>query len=76
MIRIDSLVRGPVGSTDVVETMRVFFVSPFGWVVGVNAEQRQRIMHEPELVEGPRPEKQRTDIPMHLRGHVNPRVVA
>jgi hypothetical protein len=66
-IPIDALVRGEVGHTTRVETMRVFHRSPFGWVAGVTSEGRQRIMHAPEVIDRPRPEKQRTDVPDRLK---------
>lgn len=67
-IPIDSLVRGRVGMTERVETMRVTSTSGFGWVAGVNADGNQRIMYPGfEVVDGPRPEKLRTDVPARLR---------
>jgi hypothetical protein len=71
-IPVDALVRGRVGTTERTDTMRVYRVSPWGWVAGVNGDRRQRIMGAGtfEVVEGPRPEKERTDIPAHLRTDV------
>lgn len=69
-VAIDSLVRGPIGSTDRVEVMRVTFSSPFGWVAGVNEEGRQRVMGESgpyQLLDTPRPLAARVGIPDHLR---------
>lgn len=69
-VAIDSLVRGPVGTTDRVETMRVTFCSPFGWVAGVNEDGRQRVMGEAgpyQFLEAPRPLAARVGIPEHLR---------
>lgn len=66
-IRVDSLVRGRVGFTTRVETVRVTSSSPHGYVYGINAEGRQRVIHDPEVIGDPRPEKERRDIPAHLR---------
>ncbi|MCC6619450.1 MAG: hypothetical protein IT341_10490 [Chloroflexi bacterium] len=67
-VRLDSLVRGPVGSTEHVETMRVFAVDVHGNVSGINGDGRQRQMREGvEVVEGPRPVAQRGDVPERLR---------
>lgn len=67
-LQIDSLVQGKVGVTDRVETMRVFSVGR-GQVAGINEEGRQRIMYTGafEIIGEPRPERQRTDIPVKLR---------
>lgn len=63
-VRVDAQIRGPIGNTERVETMRVVFVSPFGWVAGINDNGRQRIMNgDFEILEAPRPVKARTDIP-------------
>ena len=66
---LDALVRGRVGLTERIDTMRVYRVSPWGWVAGVNADGRQEIMNGDsfEVVEGPRPVRLRTDIPERLR---------
>jgi hypothetical protein len=70
-VRVDALVRGRVGHTDRVETIRVTAVSPFGWVAGVNLDGNQRVINPGfEILGEPRPEKLRTDIPAHLRGQV------
>lgn len=68
-VPLDALVRGRVGLTERIDTMRVYRVSPWGWVAGVNADGRQAIMNGDsfELVEGPRPVRLRTDIPERLR---------
>ena len=68
-VRVDSLVRGLTGSTEHVETMRVYHVDGFGNVSGINDAGRQRQMHTSRLavLEGPRAEKARTDIPERLR---------
>lgn len=68
-VALDALVRGRVGLTERLDTMRVYSVSPWGWVAGINAEGRQRIMNAGafEVVDGPRPVKARTDIPERLR---------
>ena len=64
---IDSLVRGRVGNTDRIEDVRVYRVSSFGWVGGINGNGRQRILHDFEVIDGPRPVKARTDVPERLR---------
>lgn len=68
-VRIDSLVRGPVGFTDRIETMRVFAVDAFGHASGINGEGKQSQMHAGtyEVIDGPRPVRERTDIPERLR---------
>lgn len=70
VIPVDSLVRGKVGSTDRVLSMRVYLATVWGWVAGVDHQGRQWIMHPPNfrVIRKPRPEAQRTDIPEHLRG--------
>lgn len=64
---IDSLVRGKVGHSDHIEDVRVYRVTAFGWVGGINANGRQRIVYEYEVIEGPRPLQARTDIPGRLQ---------
>lgn len=66
-IQIDSLVRGRIGNLDKIGEARVFRVSSFDWVAGIDSEGRQTIIHEPEIVELPRPERLRQDIPEQLR---------
>ena len=68
-VRLDSLVRGPIGTTDKVRTMRVYGVSRYGWVAGVDVESgRQYIMEEGrfEVIGDPRPLAARTDVPARL----------
>jgi hypothetical protein len=66
-MRIDSLVRGHVGSTERITTARVYRVSPWGWVGGIEEDGRQTIIYDPEEIEPPRPMNQRNDIPERLR---------
>ena len=66
-IEIDALVRGHVGTTPRVTEARVYRLSPWGWVAGVDDQSRQVIIHDPEVVGPPRPEKDRRDIPERLR---------
>lgn len=66
-LQIDSLVRGKVGSTDTVRTMRVFAIRPT-FVAGIGVDDgKQWAMYEPEVVDGPRPLNARRDIPQRLR---------
>lgn len=66
-VRVDALVRGPIGTTGHVEAVRVTSVSPFGWVAGVNSDGRQRVLYTFDVVDAPRPVAARTDIPERLR---------
>lgn len=66
---LDTLVRGLYGSTDKEATMRVTFISPFGWVGGITADGTQHIMYPGgfKVIGPPRPIRQRGDIPARLR---------
>lgn len=66
-IPTDALVRGRVGSLERIATGRVFSVSPYGYVAAM-CDGNQTILHDVEVLEGPRPEKERRDIPAHLAG--------
>lgn len=68
-VPLDALVRGRIGTTEREDTVRVYRVSPWGWVAGLNAAGEQRIMNAGgfEVIEPPRPVKLRTDIPERLR---------
>jgi hypothetical protein len=66
-IPLDALVAGHVGSTEAETEIRVFRVSPWGWVAGIDAQGHQRIVHDPTVIGPPRPEKLRVDIPAHLK---------
>jgi len=66
-MKIDSLVRGRVGSTERVAEARVYRVSAWGWVAGIDTEGRQVIIHDAEIIGDPRPMNQRKDIPERLQ---------
>lgn len=68
VVRLDALVRGRFGSSDKEGTMRVFRVHP-SFVSGISEDGQQRQMYVGnfEVVDEPRPERQRTDIPSRLR---------
>lgn len=66
-LQIDSLVRGKIGSVDVVREMRVYRIQPWG-VAGIETDSgRQSIMYKPEAIGPPRPVRLRTDIPERLK---------
>lgn len=66
-LQIDSLVRGKVGSLNTVREMRVYRISAYNWVAGIESDSgRQMIMHAPEVIGPPRPVRARTDIPERL----------
>ena len=66
-VEIDSLVRGYVGFTDRITQARVYRITPWGWVGGINTEGRQTIIRDPEIIGDPRPMNQRNDIPEKFR---------
>lgn len=66
-VQVDSLVRGTVGNLDKVGEARVYYISPFGWVAGIDSDGHQTIIHDPEVIALPRPTRQRTDIPERLQ---------
>lgn len=68
-VQIDSLVRGRVGSTEKIDEMRVFRITSFGHVAGINGDGNQSIMNAGnfEVIGEPRPQNQRRDIPERLR---------
>jgi hypothetical protein len=66
-VALDTLVRGPAGNSGREDQMRVTAVSPFGWLVGVNAAGQQRVMYTHTVEGPPRPVKDRRDIPAHLQ---------
>lgn len=67
-IQIDSLVRGKLGATDKVDTIRVVHVGP-STLSGFNADgqQRQIYTENAEVIGDPRPLIARTDIPKRFR---------
>lgn len=67
-LHIDSLVRGKHGRTDNVGEMRVYAITKWGWVAGIESDTgKQSIMYEFEVIDKPRPVRDRTDIPARLR---------
>lgn len=66
-LHIDSLVRGKGGTTERIVTGRVYFIQRSGAVAIIDSDGRQWIIYEPEVIEGPRPLNQRTNIPARLR---------
>lgn len=68
-VPLDALVRGRAGATETVVIGRVFRVTPHGHVALIDEEGRQRLVAygAVEVLEPPRPVKERRDIPAHLR---------
>lgn len=66
-IQLDALVRGEIGFTARVGEARVYRVSNWGWVAGIDSEGRQVIISSPEVIGEPRPVKDRLDIPERFR---------
>lgn len=66
-LHIDSLVRGKGGTTDRIVEGRVYAIQRSGAVAIIDADGRQWIIYESEVIDRPRPLNQRTDIPARLR---------
>ena len=66
MTTLDALVRGRAGFTERTVEGRIYRLSHYGWVGIVDAEQRQWVVHEPEVIGDPRPVNGRSGIPARL----------
>ena len=66
MMHLDTLVRGRAGFTEKTVEGRVYRVSPHGWVAVLSTDQRQWVIHEPEVVDAPRPVNGR-NVPSRLQ---------
>lgn len=66
-VQIDSLVRGKAGFTDNIVEGRVYFIQRSGAVAIVDADGRQWLIYEPQVLDKPRSLIARSDIPSRLR---------
>lgn len=69
-VQLDTLVRGTIGVTETVRTMRVYRVLGNGQVAGIDADDgRQHLMDDGnfEVIGEPRPVLQRRDIPKRFQ---------